>query len=80
MPAHRSHSFEDWAFAGMAVRQPANNTTLALRRPQTTFQCMCGPESHDHLILNGMMMSLANVNWELFVPPPKGVVLFKEAS
>lgn len=33
-----------------------------------------------YLIVKGMMRSLANVHCEPFVPPPNGVVLFKEAS
>ena len=33
-----------------------------------------------HLIVKGMMRSLAKVHCELFVPPPNGVVLFKDAS
>src|SRR4030088_2907998 len=32
-----------------------------------------------YLIVKGMMRSLANVHCELFVPPPNGVVLFKDA-
>ena len=37
-------------------------------------------DNSHYLILNGMMMSPANVNCELFVPPPNGVVLFKDVS
>lgn len=33
-----------------------------------------------HLRVNGTMRSLANVRCEPFVPPPNGVVLFKEVS
>ena len=33
-----------------------------------------------YLIVKGMMRSLANVHCEPFVPPPNGVVLFKDAS
>jgi hypothetical protein len=40
----------------------------------------CEYSLHDHLILNGMMMSPPNVNCELFVPAPKGVVPFIDVS
>jgi hypothetical protein len=33
-----------------------------------------------YLIVKGMMRSLAKVHCELFVPPPNGVVLFKDVS
>ena len=38
------------------------------------------PCKSSYLIVKGMMRSLANVHCELFVPPPNGVVLFKDAS
>src|SRR5216684_4648785 len=38
------------------------------------------PSNSHYLIVKGMMRSLANVHCELFVPPPNGVVLFKDAS
>src|SRR5229473_7903542 len=79
LPAHRFHSSEDCARAGIAVRQPAP-MTLTPRKTQTTFRRMREPQSHVYLILNGMMMSPPNVNCELFVPAPKGVVPFKEVS
>src|SRR6266566_5648829 len=44
LPAHRFHSSEDCARAGIAVRQPAP-MTLTPRKTQTTFRRMREPQS-----------------------------------
>ena len=40
----------------------------------------CQHPERRHLIVKGMMRSLANVHCEPLVPPPNGVVLFKDVS
>src|SRR5712691_4287762 len=51
---------------------------ISLKR--MTYFRLSWRSGQSHLIVKGMMRSLANVHCELFVPPPNGVVLFKDAS
>jgi hypothetical protein len=55
---------------------------LMLRLLRCTAQScrQLSPYTSRHLIVKGMMRSLANVHCEPLVPPPNGVVLFKDVS